>query len=353
MWIKVHDNFLRHPKMLKLSRLLGRSKYELAGRLLALWHWCLEYAPDGVLYNYDIDDIETAIEWDGEEGQFFSALKKYKFFDTTKKGVKIHDWYDYQGTIAERLKKRQQRAKKKQELLSESKHLTQLSRDCPSLDKIRSDKNINNTDLNKYVRSYLDNSADLDTRNEKIEIAAMTEIPMKPREEQTHIPDHTYFSMPDKKSDIKLDYFEFLEVTKKFNLGGIGKHTQRLKLMCPITMGEAVTAIHKAKAVAKGAGIGYVLTTIQNDRSVRNTPATQTIKSTSLLNEITQRTATTQDRKQRIAETTEKLSDEEREMIERLAKQELDTIPESVRCDSMLSGIVDGLIEKFAIPCTA
>lgn len=54
-FIQAQRSLVSHRKTLRLARLLGIERYAVVGRLVALWSWCLDYAPDGVLSD-DVDD---------------------------------------------------------------------------------------------------------------------------------------------------------------------------------------------------------------------------------------------------------------------------------------------------------
>jgi hypothetical protein len=54
-FIQVQQSLLSHRKTLRLARLLNVDRYAAMGRLIALWLWCLDNSPDGVLGD-DVDD---------------------------------------------------------------------------------------------------------------------------------------------------------------------------------------------------------------------------------------------------------------------------------------------------------
>lgn len=116
MWIKVHDNLIKHPKIKKLSRLLELSEKTIIGYMIALWLWCQKYAPDGDLSDYDIDDIECAVEWDGDYGSYFNGLVSCRLIDKKDDVYHIHNWWEYAGNLLIAKKKREQRKRRKQKL---------------------------------------------------------------------------------------------------------------------------------------------------------------------------------------------------------------------------------------------
>ncbi|MGH2504274.1 MAG: hypothetical protein ACRDID_17340 [Ktedonobacterales bacterium] len=68
-YIQVQQSVLTHRKTLRLARLLGEDRHTTIGRLIALWLWCLDHAPDGVLAA-DIDDgtLADVMGWSEQLG---------------------------------------------------------------------------------------------------------------------------------------------------------------------------------------------------------------------------------------------------------------------------------------------
>ncbi|GMA55422.1 hypothetical protein GCM10025857_67790 [Alicyclobacillus contaminans] len=92
------------------------SKPAAIGYLHQLWWWSLDYAQDGDLSRYTVDEIEAGAEWDGEPGKFLESIRKAGFVDEDDQ---LHDWYDYAGKYIEQRekdaeRKREQREKAKQ-----------------------------------------------------------------------------------------------------------------------------------------------------------------------------------------------------------------------------------------------
>jgi hypothetical protein len=115
-WIEAHQSLGNHPKTKKAAKLLGISKFEMIGRLFALWWWAADYAQDGDLSRFNTDDIEMAVEWEGEAGAFVRALVdcgfggEAGFLEQDGDRLAIHDWWDYAGKLIE---KRQEDAERK------------------------------------------------------------------------------------------------------------------------------------------------------------------------------------------------------------------------------------------------
>ena len=92
-WIELHTSLRNHPKVIMLSTQLGVEKVAVIGHLICLWTWAMEYTEDGDLSRYEPAVIESACEWKGKSGTFYSALLG-KFIDSDHF---IHDWWDYAG----------------------------------------------------------------------------------------------------------------------------------------------------------------------------------------------------------------------------------------------------------------
>lgn len=116
-WIESNQELARHPKVIKAARKLGTSIPTVVGHLHFLWWWCLEYANDGDLSKFDALDIAVAAGWEGDAGDFVTALvdcgpgDSMGFLEKTELGLAIHDWMDYAGRLIE---KRQANTKRMQ-----------------------------------------------------------------------------------------------------------------------------------------------------------------------------------------------------------------------------------------------
>ncbi|MCS7256270.1 MAG: hypothetical protein RMJ05_03850 [Thermomicrobium sp.] len=114
VWIESHVTLGRHPKTKRLCRLLGVSLPQAVGHLHLLWHWVLEFAPDGDVTEY-VDDLAEAAYWDGEPDLFVRALLASGFLDQTEdERIVVHDWEEYAGRLlADRERKRAAREKER------------------------------------------------------------------------------------------------------------------------------------------------------------------------------------------------------------------------------------------------
>jgi len=108
-WIESNQELARHPKAKKAARMLGISVPAVVGHLHFLWWWCLEYAQDGDLSQFDDSDIADAAGWEGEAKPFIQALidcgpgESFGFLEQSEDGgILIHDWMDYAGRLIEK-----------------------------------------------------------------------------------------------------------------------------------------------------------------------------------------------------------------------------------------------------------
>lgn len=96
-WIKSFQELGRHPKTRRLARSLGISMPEAVGHLNYLWWWTLDFAKDGILSRYTVEDIADGGEWEGDPAKFVDALIDAGFLDCDEEGMSIHDWAEYGG----------------------------------------------------------------------------------------------------------------------------------------------------------------------------------------------------------------------------------------------------------------
>lgn len=104
-YIEAHQSLLTHRKTLRLVRLLGIDKYGVGGRLVALWHWAIDNAPDGDLGADCADILAEVMGWDGEPERLMDALTQVGYVDRAENGAYLlHDWWDYAGRLIEKRK---------------------------------------------------------------------------------------------------------------------------------------------------------------------------------------------------------------------------------------------------------
>lgn len=75
---RIATTFPAHPKTKKLIRRLG---YAGPWFLVRLFIWVAENRSDGDLSGLSDEDIELAVDWDGDEGAFVAALSEVGFLD--------------------------------------------------------------------------------------------------------------------------------------------------------------------------------------------------------------------------------------------------------------------------------
>lgn len=95
--IRVAMDLPNHPKTKRLLRLLGPSG---PWHLIKLWCWAGSSATSGLLAGKSDDDIELAVDWPGEPGEFIAALVKVRFLDGHEFARELHDWRDHNAWIA-------------------------------------------------------------------------------------------------------------------------------------------------------------------------------------------------------------------------------------------------------------
>lgn len=112
-WIELHQTLVDHPKVRRLARALGVHPMQAIGHLVALWLWCLDYAPAGDLGHVADDDLADAARWSGDAGRFVAELERVMLVDYVAGSRAVHDWEDYAGRL---MTKRTQHAAKMREL---------------------------------------------------------------------------------------------------------------------------------------------------------------------------------------------------------------------------------------------
>lgn len=111
-WLQSHQSLGQHPKLRRLSALLGVSKAQAVGHLHCLWWWCLDYAPSGDLVKYEEIDIALAAEWTGDVADFIDGMERAGFLDRGEHGWIVHDWRDYAGRLIEQRERNTERMRR-------------------------------------------------------------------------------------------------------------------------------------------------------------------------------------------------------------------------------------------------
>ena len=104
-WFEAHQTMARHPKTLKLARLIKKDRRYAVGLLHDLFSWALDAAQkDGTLNGATADDIAAALDFTGKTGlSVVDALVESGYIEKDDQGLyRVHDWYDYAGKLMDK-----------------------------------------------------------------------------------------------------------------------------------------------------------------------------------------------------------------------------------------------------------
>lgn len=104
---RITTDALDHPKLVKLKRLTGDAGIIC---LFRLWGFTARYHPRGDLNEMTQEDIEIAVKWEGEPGQWIQAALRLRLLDECLGQYSVHDWEEHNG-YAFHAPERKQRAK--------------------------------------------------------------------------------------------------------------------------------------------------------------------------------------------------------------------------------------------------
>lgn len=96
--IRLSTEFWDHPKTVKLERRLGLQGPK---SLQILWMWAAKYHADGRLEGEDIEAIEIAAKWPGNESTFVNSLVELRWLDKDGDIFCLHDWREHNAWAAE------------------------------------------------------------------------------------------------------------------------------------------------------------------------------------------------------------------------------------------------------------
>ena len=123
-WFEAHQTMAKHPKTLRLSRLLKVDRRYAVGLLHDLFSWALDAAGKyGELTGMEKEDIAAALDLPGKKGlQTVDALVASGYLDLRENCYSVHNWYQYAGKLndkreADRKRKAEEAARKKAEKL--------------------------------------------------------------------------------------------------------------------------------------------------------------------------------------------------------------------------------------------
>ena len=104
--IRLAVNFWQHPKTIKLMRKGGM---EAVRSLQILWCFCAQERTSGILDGMDIDDIEIAADWHGDEGSFVKLLIAGNWLEYMADGTyALHGWDERQAYVSKAESRREQ-----------------------------------------------------------------------------------------------------------------------------------------------------------------------------------------------------------------------------------------------------
>lgn len=138
-YVESHQELGSHPKTKRSAKQLGLSIPTLLGHLHLLWHWALDYAPDGNLAEFSADEIAEAALWEGDPELFIEALvdcgpgKRSGFLERTEGRLAIHDWDEYGGKLFEKRRRDMERKRETRRLSAGCPpDVQRMSAGCPT-----------------------------------------------------------------------------------------------------------------------------------------------------------------------------------------------------------------------------
>lgn len=93
---RIDVGFFHHPKTKRLKRALG---LEGVFALQQLWAYAAANKHDAEKV-YSVEDVELAVDWDGEPGSLVSVLAAVGYVDAVPGGYAIHEWETHNGYAA-------------------------------------------------------------------------------------------------------------------------------------------------------------------------------------------------------------------------------------------------------------
>jgi hypothetical protein len=93
-WCRHEDGFPRHPKVLRLARLLSLSRREAVGLVCDLWDFALSSRPSGDLSGLDHEDLAQSIDWPRPGAELIDALVSAGLVDRDGDRIEIHGWLE-------------------------------------------------------------------------------------------------------------------------------------------------------------------------------------------------------------------------------------------------------------------
>ncbi|HEX6543871.1 MAG TPA: hypothetical protein VF040_19105 [Ktedonobacterales bacterium] len=92
-YVQVAQSVARHRKTLRLARLLNMDRYQVVGRLVEFWSWCLDNAPRGCLAGVEPDILADVLDYDGKPSELVAALLAAEVLEDVGDGfLWVADW---------------------------------------------------------------------------------------------------------------------------------------------------------------------------------------------------------------------------------------------------------------------
>lgn len=122
-WLRIESNFVKHPKVGRLSDRLKITKGEAGWLIMGALSWFSQFRPTGQVEGQhrdsDAGELEDFCDWPGARGEMLAAFIAAGLIDDTPAdgGFEYHNWPEYQGKVKataekERKRKADYRAKK-------------------------------------------------------------------------------------------------------------------------------------------------------------------------------------------------------------------------------------------------
>ena len=103
-WFKVETDFVDHPKVDSLARLIGNN--QAGWYVMRLWAWVSRFCPTGHVPGHLKVSLEDSLRWSGDNGSLLESMCSVELVDALENGdLLIHDWAEYQGKVHENAEK--------------------------------------------------------------------------------------------------------------------------------------------------------------------------------------------------------------------------------------------------------
>jgi hypothetical protein len=125
-YIVAYLELREHPKVQRLATRMGWRKAQAIGALMLLWMHAAEYAQDGVIEEYDAQELATVCDVPKPQAdRWVEALIDVGWIDADPRT--IHDWSDYSGKTLDLLRENRERVARHRAAKSEAAETTTRS----------------------------------------------------------------------------------------------------------------------------------------------------------------------------------------------------------------------------------